>query len=152
MDGNGSYLYIKNWSKFQHYGHRSPPWIKLYRDLLQDYMFCKLPDSVKLDLVLIWLLAASHDGMVPSDRAFLKRALSLRRLPNTDMLINQGFLSKSASNVLAPEEKSREEKRRVETSKPVDNFQEKNPKPRKLDDYLYTTHQEALRRIKTPHA
>ena len=38
------------------------------------------------------------------------------------------------------------------TSKPVDNFQEKNPKPRKLDDYLYTTHQEALRRIKTPHA
>jgi hypothetical protein len=32
------YLRVKNWSEFQHYKDRNPPWIKLHRTLLDhDY-------------------------------------------------------------------------------------------------------------------
>ena len=27
---------IKGWVKFQHFKDRRPPWIKLYRDILED--------------------------------------------------------------------------------------------------------------------
>jgi hypothetical protein len=27
---------IKNWAQFQHFKDRKPPWVKLYRDLLDD--------------------------------------------------------------------------------------------------------------------
>jgi hypothetical protein len=38
------WLTIKNWSEFQHYKDRNPPWIKLHRALLDDYAFAALPD------------------------------------------------------------------------------------------------------------
>src|SRR3990167_3729679 len=121
---NGGYLHVKNWAKFQHYKNRSPTWIKLYRNLLQDYHFRKLPDRCKLQLVLIWLLAASHDGMVPNDREHLRNVLGLSRGPDLDTLINQGFLTENASIVLAQRER-REDKRREEESKPVDKSKPK---------------------------
>ena len=55
-----NYLRVKNWEKFQHYKDRTPPWIKLYRDLLNDYEFSCLQDASKAHLMLIWLLAFSH--------------------------------------------------------------------------------------------
>jgi DNA-binding NarL/FixJ family response regulator len=30
---------VKNFERFQHYKDRSPPWIKLYNELLDDYEF-----------------------------------------------------------------------------------------------------------------
>ena len=30
---------IKNWNRFQHFKDRKPPWIKLYRDILDDLAF-----------------------------------------------------------------------------------------------------------------
>ena len=110
-DGNGSYLYVKNWHRFQHYKRRSPAWIKLYRDILQDHTFRKLPDHVKCQLILIWLLASSHEGMVPNDREYLRNVLGLRRGPDLETLINQGLLSENASTML-DQRQSREEKRR----------------------------------------
>ena len=117
--GNGSYLYVKNWAKFQHYKHRSPAWIKLYRSILQDHQFRRLRDPCKLQLILIWLLASSHEGMVPNDREYLRNVLGLRRGPDLETLINQGFLSESASTMIE-QRQSRVEKRREEESKPVD--------------------------------
>ena len=37
-------LTVRNWSDFQHYKDRSPPWIRLHRDLLDNYEFnaCRL--------------------------------------------------------------------------------------------------------------
>ena len=28
---------VKNWSKFQHYKNRNPPWIRLHVEILDDY-------------------------------------------------------------------------------------------------------------------
>ncbi|MFC0131402.1 hypothetical protein CR105_03030 [Massilia eurypsychrophila] len=85
------FLTIKNWDTFQHYGKRNPPWIKLHRALLDDYVFCGLPDIAKAHLVLIWLYASQHNGRVPYDAAFLERKLSCENVELGE-LIAAGFL------------------------------------------------------------
>jgi len=68
---------IKNWSKFQHFKDRKPPWVKLYRDLLDDIEWHELdPMSAKV-LCMLWLIASEDDGNVPE-----LKTLSFRlRLP-----------------------------------------------------------------------
>jgi hypothetical protein len=54
----------KNWSVFQHYKDRCPPWIKLHRDLLNDRSFMRLPIASKALAPMLWLLASeSKDGV-----------------------------------------------------------------------------------------
>src|SRR5690606_29347358 len=69
---------IKNWSKHQHFKDRTPPWIKLYRDILDDPDWHELSgDDAKL-LVGLWLVASedeTHTGALPSTR---KLAFRLR--------------------------------------------------------------------------
>jgi hypothetical protein len=56
---------IKNWHKFQHFKDRKPPWVKLYRDLLDDIDWHELdPMSAKV-LVMLWLIASEEDGNIP---------------------------------------------------------------------------------------
>lgn len=57
---------IKDWNKFQHFKDRKPPWIKLYRDLLDDPEWHELdPASAKV-LVMIWLIASEEMGELPN--------------------------------------------------------------------------------------
>ena len=56
---------IKNWPKFQHYKKRRPPWIKLYRELLDDEEYFVTPDRPAKFLPLIWLLASENHGTLP---------------------------------------------------------------------------------------
>lgn len=99
-----SWLRVKNWSEFQHYKDRNPPWIKLHRALLDDYAFSALPDAQKAHLVLVWLFAASQqEGKVPNDAAFLSRKLGTSEPIDLETLINAGFLilEQDASKPLA---------------------------------------------------
>ena len=52
---------IKNWKRFQHFKDRRPPWIKLYRDILDDIEWHELDGSSAKILLMIWLIA-SEDG------------------------------------------------------------------------------------------
>ena len=56
---------IKDWAKFQHFKDRKPPWIKLYRDLLDDISWHELPGEDAKALVMIWLIASESDGELP---------------------------------------------------------------------------------------
>jgi hypothetical protein len=56
---------IKNWKKFQHFKERRPPWIKLYRDILEDPMWFKLDPLSAKCLVMLWLVASENDGILP---------------------------------------------------------------------------------------
>jgi len=94
------YLRVKNWENFQHYKDRSPPWIKLHRDLLRDYDFACLQDASKLHLILIWLLASQMDNQIPADANFIKNQIGVKGEINFKELIYKGFLIDD-SNALA---------------------------------------------------
>ncbi|MBU1363938.1 MAG: hypothetical protein KKE51_08975 [Gammaproteobacteria bacterium] len=62
---------IKDFSKFQHFKDRSPPWVKLYRDILDDPDWHELDGESAKTLVMLWLLASEDEtkqGLLPDDR------------------------------------------------------------------------------------
>jgi hypothetical protein len=74
---------VKNWHKFQHFKDRRPPWIKLYRDLLDDDEYFGLPPISAKTLTLLWLLASEDEtkqGLLPP---FKKMAFRLRMSEKT---------------------------------------------------------------------
>ncbi len=65
---------IKNWSKFQHFKDRRPPWIKLYRDLLDDMQWHQLDPLASKVLVTLWLLASEdQEGCLPDTKTLAWR-------------------------------------------------------------------------------
>lgn len=85
-------LYIPNLEKWQHYKDRTPPWIKLHRDLLRDYKFSCLQDASKAHLMLFWLLASQMDNVVPYDKNFIKQQLGINNDIDLDTLVSLGFI------------------------------------------------------------
>ena len=76
---------IKNWSKFQHFKDRRPPWVKLYRDLLDDMEWHDLDPLSSKVLVTLWLLASEDDeqqGNLPNIKTLSWRL----RLPQEQVL------------------------------------------------------------------
>jgi len=57
---------IKNWSKFQHFKDRKPPWVKLYRDVLDDMEWYELEPLASKVLVMCWLIASEDEGRLPN--------------------------------------------------------------------------------------
>jgi len=64
----GQEFRVKGWDKFQHFKDRRPPWIKLYRDILDDIEWHELDPAAAKSLVMIWLIASENDGALPSVR------------------------------------------------------------------------------------
>lgn len=60
---------IKNWEEFQHFKDRNPPWIKLYKSLLERRDIAMISDRNFRILVGFWLLASedeSRQGILPN--------------------------------------------------------------------------------------
>ena len=97
-------LQAKNWHQFQHYGNRRPPWIKLYRGLLDDYDFHRLPIASKALAPMLWLLASENPEGIVSGRvveiAFRIRMSEDDFLAALNPLVEAGFFA-DASTVLA---------------------------------------------------
>lgn len=93
----------KNWGDFQHYKDRKPAWIKLHRDLLDNFEYHCLPTASKALAPLLWLLASEYkDGKIPADYELL--AFRFRMTPKdvkeaVSHLIGKGFFV--ASGMLA---------------------------------------------------
>ena len=112
---------VRNWSRFQHYKQRRPPWIKLHRELLDDYEYSRLPLASRALAPCLWLLASeADDGSFPDDipmLVFRLRCTEAELLAALKPLIEKGFLSCSqdASVLLASrKQETHPEKRRVE--------------------------------------
>jgi hypothetical protein len=83
---------VKNWSDFQHYSDRSPPWIKLHNALLDNYRFGRLPDAGKAHLISIWLLASLHDNCLPWDAEWIRAKIQAHDAVDLKELNRQGFI------------------------------------------------------------
>lgn len=69
---------VRNWQKFQHFKDRRPPWIKLYREILDQRDINLISDCSFRVLVGCWLLASEDEtqqGLLPpiDDMAFRLR-------------------------------------------------------------------------------
>lgn len=88
-------LTTKNWAEFQHYKDRSPPWIKLHKELLDDRKYQSLPLASRALAPMLWLLASeSKDGSFDGDTeelAFRLRAPIKEVVAGLQPLIDKGF-------------------------------------------------------------
>lgn len=94
----------KDWSKHQHYKDRSPPWIKLHTDLLDDFIFQRLPIASKALAPMLWLLASRSTNAEiyadPEVLAFKLRMTEEEIIEGLKPLIECGLFI-DASGVLA---------------------------------------------------
>ena len=94
---------IKNWEKFQHYKDRRPPWIKLYRDLLDKRDFGLLSGDAAKHLIMLWLIASeSDDGELPGiDDLTYRLRITPQKMTKSISELSQ-WVESDASNTLAP--------------------------------------------------
>jgi hypothetical protein len=107
---------VRNFERFQHYKDRSPPWIKLYNELLDDYRFGLLPDASKLHLVAIWLLASRFNNRIPHDPGWIAKRISATERVDLTLLQSAGFIEvRAARSVKARRKQSACPEREAET-------------------------------------
>lgn len=87
------YLQVKNWENFQHYKDRTPPWIKLYNHLLDDFEFSCLPDASKAHLLSIWLLASRTGNKIPNNPKWIGNKINATDDVDIELLIESGFIN-----------------------------------------------------------
>lgn len=99
---------VKNFDKFQHYKDRSPPWIKLYNELLENYEFGRLPDELKGQLIGIWLLASRTENNLPLDPNWIASKINatcpvdLEKLLDTGFIVPLGTVATTAQRIATP--------------------------------------------------
>ena len=158
---------VKNFERFQHYKDRSPIWIKLYNELLDDYEFSRLPDASKAHLIAIWLLASRYENKIPYDAEWVARRINANSTVDLKVLADGGFIvtDQARSKTLAGREQTaipekrreREEKKDIRAvataTRSPDRFEEfwkaypkrdganpKKPARKKFDDAVKAGH------------
>lgn len=121
----------KHWDKFQHYKDRRPPWIKLHRDLLDNFDYARLPVASKAIAPLLWLLASEYqDGVIEAsieELAFRLRIDDKTVNEGVKHLIDKGFfvddstmLASCLHDAIPETETETEKEREKETEKETD--------------------------------
>ena len=89
------HIQINGWDKWQTYrkDRGTPPWIKVYRNLMSNEEWVSLSDAEKGQLVSLWILAADKSGQIPSSPVVLQRMCMLESQPNINKFKDLGFLS-----------------------------------------------------------
>jgi hypothetical protein len=110
---------IKNWEEFQHFKDRTPPWIKLYRYLLDDPEWHELSGDDSKILVMLWLIASEDKAMqgnLPNSKTLAFRLRITELQLNHHLTKLSSWLILDDNNVIslcyqtdAPEERQRRE-------------------------------------------
>ena len=119
MGDNG--LRIRNWSKFQHYQDRCPPWVKLHFELLSSADWVALSDVNRVLAVACMLVASKNEGKIDGSDAglqYLRRVAYLNSPPDLNPLVECGFLVRIAdASALQADACSESEKTEKKTDK-----------------------------------
>jgi|SRR5215467_10218440 len=100
MSDDERWLVIPSWHRFQHYGDRTPPWIKVYTELNSRPEWLELPLSQRGLLVTLWLEYARARYRLDGKR--IRAITGLRNVyQSTKPLVDAGFVEWSASAPLA---------------------------------------------------
>lgn len=88
----GAFYRIVEWSTYQHYKDRDPPWIKLHRDTLTSRTWVDADDKARVLAVACMLIAAGTDNQIPADPGFVRRRAYLAYDPDFSALVDLGFI------------------------------------------------------------
>lgn len=98
------WIVVPNWDKFQHYGNRrTPPWIKVYLELIHKPEWEDLTFAERGLLVTIWVHYAASRGHLRQSQVRPKSGLRHFQ-DHLKSLSDAGFIHLFASNVLAQRE------------------------------------------------
>lgn len=103
MSGSG-FISVRNWRRFQHYNpaERTPPWVKLYTELLDDDDFRALTFAQRGLLQDVWKAYAKSRCALTGDTRALGQRLGQRVTSvQLDALVYAGFIDIVASKELA---------------------------------------------------
>lgn len=121
-------MIISGWDKWQCFrkDRGTPPWIKIYRNLMSNEQWVSLTDSEKGQLVSIWILGADKNGSIPDSPVMIQRMAMLDSKPNISKFIDLGFLTTTCQPLASQENNESPqldlpEERRVEQSRVEDN-------------------------------
>jgi len=106
VDSN-SWIIVPNWPRFQHYSKRTPPWIKLYTELLHKQEFLALNVAERGLLMTIWLEFAASNGQVTAEEV-QRNCRGSARSQHWQRLNHAGFIEFSASKPLAQRQREKE--------------------------------------------
>jgi len=117
---------IKNWTKFQHFKDRRPPWVKLYRDILDDLEWHELDPLAAKVLVMLWLIASENEGQIPDNKTLAFR-LRLTEVKTKEIIIKLShWLEQDDINVISSGYQLDLPERETETEKETETKREKN--------------------------
>jgi hypothetical protein len=117
---------IKNWTKFQHFKDRRPPWVKLYRDILDDLEWHELDPLAAKVLVMLWLIASESDGRIPDNKTLAFR-LRLTEVKTKEIIIKLShWLEQEDINTISKGYQVDLPERKTETEVETETKREKN--------------------------
>ena len=129
---------VKGWSKFQHFKDRKPPWIKLYRDILDDMEWHELEPVAAKALVMIWLIASENDGELPPLKTLAFRLRMTEKQAESIVSKLGHWLERDDITAISP----RYQETRLETETETETETEKPAAqaPFSLPDWINKTH------------
>jgi hypothetical protein len=102
------FLQLVEFEQTQHYKNRTPPWIKLYRELLNKREFFRLSESQRYQYIGLQLLASECNNKIPYDQEWLKQRLKTSRAVDVKALVKAVLLrvidDAATRDIPAPEE------------------------------------------------
>jgi hypothetical protein len=119
----GQIMQIKHWKKFQHFKDRKPPWVKLYRDVLDDLEWYELDPLASKVLVMCWLIASEDDGRLPPTKTLAFRLRMTEKQTNDCLNKLSHWLDQDDINTISERyqddslETERETEKEIETEK-----------------------------------
>ena len=133
-----SYITVPNLDKWQHYKDRCPPWIKLHREVLNDYKLACLQDASKAHLFAIWLLASQMDNKIPLDADWIAKKINATEPVALNNLIEQGFIEvvQPDSKKIAARKQNALAETETETEAEAEAEAEVISEPEKIANYM----------------
>lgn len=128
---------IKNWSQFQHFKDRRPPWIKLYRDILDDIEWHNLDAQASKVLVMCWLIASENEGKLPDIKTLAFRLRMSEK--NTSESINKlsHWLEQDDINVISQRYQDDSLEKEIETETKKEERQKSQRATRLPSDFFF---------------
>ncbi len=146
---------IKGWVKFQHFKDRRPPWIKLYRDILEDPDWHELDGDTAKILVALWLLASEDDeqqGQLPDARRLAFRLRISETKVNQALTKLSHWLEQDGINTISSgyQDDAPETETEIETKKEKREIQKALPCPDSVNPATWSDFLQVRKAKKAP--